>query len=297
MRLRIKFLVLFTAAGLLLFLPAAYLLGEKQHSGNDDPVAVLTHYLRAIYSRDFRLAYRFIAAPDQRLKNERVYVRERGPFTGFTLEVARKLSQLIEFTPAEVRKEDDRARITLAFKAPDMNSLATLLLDWDEERLNALPLNEQKKVLAAIDNLKRDGKLEVIEGQEQFALLREGSTWRMFFDWASGVRVGFAALVPEDGLLEVKPTIKETVTRPNELFTIGYRVKNLTDKDLFTRISHHVEPAALTEHLDLVECALLLPVKIPAGEEQTYSSTYVVRGDIPEGTKRIDITYEFKIEH
>jgi hypothetical protein len=42
--------------------------------------------------------------------------------------------------------------------------------------------------------------------------------------------------------------------------------------------------------------ALLLPVKIPAGEEQTYSSTYVVRGDIPEGTKRIEVTYEFKIE-
>jgi cytochrome c oxidase assembly protein Cox11 len=177
-----------------------------------------------------------------------------------------------------------------------MNSLGTLLLDWDEERLNALPLNQQKKILAAIDNLKRNGKLEMIEGQEQFALVREGGNWRMFFDWASGVTVEFAALVPQEGLLEVKPTIKETVTRPNELFTIAYRVKNLTDKDLFTRISHRIEPGALSEHLDLVECALLLPVKIPAGEEQTYSSTYVVRGDIPEGTKRIEVTYEFKIE-
>ncbi|MGB7948579.1 MAG: cytochrome c oxidase assembly protein [Candidatus Binatia bacterium] len=294
---RFKFLVLLAAAVLLLFLPGAYLLGEKQqHSAHDDPVAVLTDYLRAIYSRNFRLAYRFIAAPDQRLKNERVYVRERGPFTGFTLQVARKLSQLIEFTPAEVRREDDRARVMLAFKAPDMNSLGTLLLDWDEERLNALPLNQQKKILAAIDNLKRNGKLEMIEGQEQFALVREGGNWRMFFDWASGVTVEFAALVPQEGLLEVKPTIKETVTRPNELFTIAYRVKNLTDKDLFTRISHRIEPGALSEHLDLVECALLLPVKIPAGEEQTYSSTYVVRGDIPEGTKRIEVTYEFKIE-
>jgi hypothetical protein len=39
-----------------------------------------------------------------------------------------------------------------------------------------------------------------------------------------------------------------------------------------------------------------LPVKILAREEQTFSSTYVVRGDIPDGTKRIDVTYEFKIE-
>ncbi len=295
---RVKFLVLFAAAALLLFLPAAYLLGEKRHSANDDPVGVLTHYLRAIYSRDFRLAYRFISVPDQRLKNEKVYVRERGPFTGFTLAAARKLSQLIEFTPAQIRRENDgRAQITLAFRAPDMNGLGTLLLDWDEERLNALPPNEQKKILTAIDNLKRSGGLEMIEGHEEFALVREGGNWRMFLDWASGVKVGFATLVPQDGLLEVKPTIKETVTRPNELFTIAYRVKNLTDKDLYTRISHRVEPAALAEHLDLVECALLLPVKILAGEEQTFSSTYVVRDDIPDGTKRIDVTYEFKIEH
>ena len=296
MRPRFKFLILLAAAGLLLFLPAVYLLGAKQHSANHDPVTVLTHYLRALYSRDFRLAYRFIAAPDQHLKSERVYVRERGPFSGFTLEVARKLAQLIEFTPAEVRKEGNRARVMLGFKAPDMNSLGPLLLDWDEEQLNALPLNQQKKIIDAIDKLKQTGKLEMIEGQEQFALVKEGGHWRMFFDWASGVTVKFSALVPQDGLLEAKPTIRETVTRPNELFTISYRVKNLTDKDLLTRISHRVEPDDIREHLDLVECALLLPVKIPAGEEQTYSSTYVVRGDIPEGTKHIEVTYEFKIE-
>ena len=294
---RVKFLVLFAAAALLLFLPAAYLLGEKRHSANDDPVGVLTHYLRAIYSRDFRLAYRFISAPDQRLKNEKVYVRERGPFTGFALQAARKLSELIEFNPIQIKRENDgRAQIALAFKAPDMNGLSTLLLDWDEERLNALPPNEQKKILTAIDNLKRSGGLEMIEGQEEFALVREGGNWRLFLDWASGVTVGFATFVPQTSLLEVKPTIKETVIRPNELFTIAYRVKNLTDKDLFTRITHRVTPAALTEHLDVVECALLLPVKILAGEEQTFSSTYVVRGDIPDGTKRIDVTYEFKIE-
>jgi hypothetical protein len=41
-----------------------------------------------------------------------------------------------------------------------------LLLDWDEERLNALPPNEQKRLLASIDALKRRGGLEMIEGQE-----------------------------------------------------------------------------------------------------------------------------------
>ena len=178
-----------------------------------------------------------------------------------------------------------------------MNSLATLLSDWDEERLNVLSPHEQKKLLASIDSLKRRGSLEVIEGQEEFNLVREGNSWRLFFDWASGIRVNFTTIVPQDGAIEAKPTIKQTVTQPNELFTIAYRVKNLTDKEVFARITHRVEPAALTEHLDVVECALLLPVRIAPGQEQSYSSTYVVRGDIPDGTKSLDVTYEFKVEH
>ena len=298
MRFQLKPVILFVAATLLLVLPASYVLTEGLHRAEDEQtVRILTKYLRAVYSRDFKQAYRFVSSEDKRLKEEGIYVRERGPFAGFTLEAAKKLSEFIEFTPAQVKIDDNRARITLAFKAPDMNSLGTLLLDWDEERLNALPPHEQKKLLASIDSMKRRGGLEVIEGQEEFNLVREGSSWRLFFDWASGVRVNFTTIVPQDGVIEAKPTIKETVTQPNELFTIAYRVKNLTDKEVFARITHRVEPAALTEHLDLVECALLLPVRIPPGEEQSYSSTYVVRGDIPDGTKRLDVTYEFKVEH
>jgi len=298
MRLHLKPFILFVAATLLLVLPASYVLTEGLHKTDDEQSArILTKYLRAVYSRDFKNAYRFVSAADKRLKEEGVYVRERGPFSGFALEAAKKLSEFIEFTPAQIKIDDNRARITLAFKAPDMNSLATLLLDWDEERLNALSPHEQKKLLASIDSLKRRGSLEMIEGQEEFNLVREGNSWRLFFDWASGIRVNFTTIVPQDGAIEAKPTIKQTVTQPNELFTIAYRVKNLTNKEVFARITHRVEPAALTEHLDVVECALLLPVRIAPGQEQSYSSTYVVRGDIPDGTKSLDVTYEFKVEH
>ncbi len=225
--------------------------------------------MRAVYSRDFKYAYRFVSAEDKQLKEEAVYVRERGPFSGFALEAAKKLSEFIEFTPAQVKIDDNRARITLAFKAPDMNSLSTLLLDWTEERLNALPAHEQKKLLASIDALKRKRGLEVIEGQEEFTLVRESNSWRLFFDWASGVRVNFTTIVPPGGVIEAQPTIKDTVTQPNELFTIAYRVKNLTDKEVFARITHRVEPAALTEHLDVVECALLLPVEFHPERSRT----------------------------
>ena len=296
MRPQLKTFLLLIAATLLLSLPASYFLRNLWHEENDEPVRILTHYLRAVYSRDFKQAYRFVSAEDKRLKDEKIYVRERGPFAGFALEAARKLAESIEFSPAQISLNDDRARIVLAFKAPDMNSIGALLLDWNEERLQALPLHEQKNLLASIERMKRSGRLEIIEGQEEFTLRREGHQWRLFFDWASGVKVKFSTLLPQNGPIEAKPTIKETVIQPNELFTIAYRVKNLTDKEVFARITHRVEPAALTEHLDVVECGLLLPVRILPGEEQSYSSTYVVRGDIPDGTKSVDVTYEFKVE-
>ena len=288
--------VVFIAAALLLFLPWAYLLKAERQSAEDDPVGILTRYLKAVYSRDFKESYRYISELDQRLKSEKVYSQERGPFTGFTLEAAKKLSQSIEFTPAQIKMDEDRAQITLAFKVPDMSTVGKLLLDWDEERLNALSYNEQRKLLASIDSLNREHRLKLIEGQEEFALVKEGNAWRLFLDWASGVRVSFTTLAPPNGLIEAKPTIKETITQRNELFTVAYRVKNLTNKDLFARINHRVEPAAVAEHLDVVECALLLPVRILPGEEQSYSSTYLIRGDLPDGTKQLNVTYEFKIE-
>jgi hypothetical protein len=297
MRFHIKPFILFATATVLLSLPASYLLKEGQPKGDDEPVQTLTKYLRFIYSRDFKQAYRFISLEDKRLKEESIYVRERGPFSGFALEAAKELSKFIEFTPAQIKIDGDRARVMLAFRAPDMNSVTKLLLDWDEKRLDALPSNEQKKLLASLDGLKRKGGLEMIEGQEEFRLVKEGNNWRLFLDWASAIRVHFAALVPPGGLIEAKPTIKETLAKPNELFTIAYRVKNLTDKDIVARIHHRIEPAALAEYLDLVECGLLLPVTLSPGEAHSYSSTYVIRDNIPDRAKRLDVTYDFKVEH
>jgi hypothetical protein len=53
----------------------------------------------------------------------------------------------------------------------------------------------------------------------------------------------------------------------------------------------------MAEYLDLVECALLLPVRLQPGEEQVYKSTYIVRGDLRDSAKTLDVTYEFTIEN
>ena len=147
-----------------------------------------------------------------------------------------------------------------------------------------------------IDRLAHDKKLPMIEGEEEFILVKENSQWRVFLNWATGVKVKFATIVPSDGTIAAEPLTRETIARSGEPFTIGFKVKNQASNDVHIRIVHLVDPTKLKQYLDLVECALLLPVRLRPGEEQVYNSTYLVRGDLPDGTRALDVTYEFKVE-
>ena len=288
--------ILVAIAGLLLILPFLWLFLAEQQSPDSQPADVLQKYLKAVYARDFRQAYRFISSQDKKLKQETVYIRERGPFLGFTAELAQRLADLIEIQPIQRRQVANRALIKLSLKLPDANSVAPLVMEWDEERLNALSRNEQQRILAAIERLIKNNSLKEIEGEEEFAMVREGTTWKVFLDWAAGIKVAFNATVPSGDFIQAQAVIKETVARPGELFTIAYRVQNYSRQDLVTRIIHHVEPKELSEYLDLVECALLLPVRLLPGEQREYASTYLVRGDLPEGFKALNVTYEFTLD-
>ncbi len=291
----VKRSLLFCVTAFLLAIPPLLWLETAHRDRDDKPVQVLNEYLKFLYARDFRHAYQFISAEDRRLKSQNDYVRERGPFTGFTLEVARKLSSLIEARPVAQQPDGNRSRVRLDLKLPDANAVSGLLLDWDEQRLNSLPASQQRKILSAIDALSRENKLPMVEGEEEFVLVRESSRWKIYLNWAAGVRVNFATTLPANGLLAAAPTIKETVARSGDLFTIGFKVTNRSPSEIITRIVHRIEPKDLAPYLDLVECALLLPVRLRPGEEQVFNSTYVVRGDLPDGSKAFNVTYEFQI--
>lgn len=282
------------AAIVLLSLPCAYLLQAERQTPDGEPLRTLTAYIKAAYAHDLRKAYRYIAAEDRRLKSEAVYLREKGPFGGFTLDVARKLAELIEARLLHTSNEESRMRVNLSVRLPDANSLSSLLLDWEEERLNALPASAQHRILAAVDDLIRAGKLQMLEGEEEFVVIKEGNSWRVLFDWAAGLRIAFGAKVPAAQAIEAVPIAKETSVQPNELFTVTYRVKNRTGQPIITRIIHRVEPAELKHHLEIVQCGLLLPVKLPPQKELEFTSTYMVRGDLPDGAKNLNITYEFQ---
>ena len=288
--------LLLIASSLLVILTPLFLLKHGPRAALPEPVLVLSRYLKASYARDYKQAYRFISAKDRQLKPEKVYVRERGTFSGFTLAAARKLAESIAVEPVKITADGDRTRIRAALKLPDADSLAPLLMDWNEEKLNALAPADQRKILAAIDRLIRSGTIKTIQGEEEFALVKEDKAWRLALDWDAALRVSFASVVPADGALEAEPIPRETVVKSSEPFRISYRVSNRSGKALRTRIIHKVEPQELREYLDIIECALLLPTSVPAGQQAEYSTTYLVRGDLPESARKFNITYEFKID-
>lgn len=288
--------LLLMVAGLALIATPLYWLQREPRKPTAEPVPTLSRYLKAAYARDFKQAYRFISSKDKKLKPEKIYSSEQGAFTGFALEVGRKLADFITVRPTQLQLEGDRAEVKVRLKLPDASSLSPLLLEWDEDRLNTLSPAERQKLLASIDKLHRGGKMKMIEGEEEFVLVKEGDAWKLFLDWGKGLRVTFGATVPVTGQLEATPATPETVVRAGELFNVTYRVKNRSRKIISTRITHKVEPHELQSYLDIVQCALLLPVKLSPGKETEYSTTYAVRPDIPANAREINITYEFKLE-
>lgn len=294
-RFAVKFCAVLLASALLL-LPCYYFVRAERRTPEAEPQRILLAYLRAAYAHDFKKAYEFLSTQDRHQKSEKAYITEKGPFQGFSLDVARKLADFIEGRPLSIAVEGAQKRIKLTVRLPDANSLSELLHNWEEDKLNALPKNQQLKILAEIDRLQRTRQLKTITGEEEFVVVQEGSSWRVFLDWASGMQISYNATVPTDSAIEALPLAKETTVRASELFTVAYRVKNRSDQNVTTRIVHRVEPKELVQHIDIVECALLLPVKMSPGQEAEFSTTYMVRSDLPDGVKNLSITYDFQVE-
>jgi hypothetical protein len=283
------------AIAALLTLPAFYLNADRTPF-DADPVGVLDAYLRASYARDYKSAYRHISSEDRKLKDERSYIRERGSFTGFTLEISTKLAESIEITAMDPPIASDRTQLKAKLKLPDANKLSDIVMDWNSDQLNSLPAFRQRDILNKIEKLKKDGKLPMVEGEEDFQLVKEDGRWKMFLDWASGVKVTFQALLPSGTPVEAKVAQADVITKPGELFNISLQIKNRGKKEVLARIGHLIQPSDVADYLDLVECGFLLPVTIKPGATEEFSSTYLLLGSLPENVRQLAVTYEFKVE-
>jgi hypothetical protein len=270
-------------------------IGAQQPIDMGDPTQVIQAYLRATYARDFVEAYRFIAAEDRKVRDLNRYIQQRGSFNGFTLEVARKVSESVQVGVVKKTGSSNHAQVEIRYKVPDPKKIAPLVLDWDPYRLNSLSAGERGELLKTLDRNKRDGAIAMREGEEKFDLVKEGDEWRMFLNWAAGVKIPLQLDLSKSADLNVGLSKNEVVVQPGDLFEVSLRIKNRTSQAITVRIGHLVAPVEIADYLDFVQCGFLLPVTIQPGKEQEYSGTYLLRGSIPDGVRQLSLNYDFRI--
>ena len=279
----------------LTFVPVEDGLAAERTAEPGTPAEVVQSYVRATYARDFVEAYRLISSEDRKIRDVNRYVQQRGAFSGFILEAAKKLSEAVEIKSLQQTSAGGRVQLVVRYRVPDTKSIAPTLLNWDPYRVNSLNAPEREQLLAILTTRQRDHSLEMIEGEEQFDLVKESNGWRVFLNWAAGIKIPLRLDLSKITGLEVALSKQEVALQPGAVFQVELKIRNKTHQPVVARIGHLIEPVASANFLEFVQCGFLLPVTIPTDKEQVYSGTYMVRASLPEGVRRMSITYDFRI--
>jgi hypothetical protein len=283
------------AAGVLVAVVAATGFFAASAARRPSPQDVAREYGRGVYANDADALWPLISSADHGAKDEATFRRQQRDLRGFTRQAVRQLAGYITATPVNVVQTGDRAKVTLRFRLPDANAadIRDLMFDWDEGRLDALPETDRGRIAARLEELHKKGTLPTIEGDETIELAREDGTWRVFLNWAGGVRVRFAAAAETGGALDVSVTPAEVVLAPGDQLRVTVRASNRAGHAVTTRVGHRIEPEADSRHLALLVCPLFLPVTIAPGETREFSSEYLLLAGVPKEVRALTVTYVF----
>ncbi len=269
------------------------LLGACARSAPPEQVAL--RYGQALYAYDVDALWALISDADRRVKDRATFERQYPRLAGFGRQVMDQLAGFVSATATRTAVNGERATVTLRFRLPDANDpgIRALLHDWDEDVLGRLNGSERRRIRERLDALHRQGALPTVEGDETFELVREAGAWRIFLDWAGGVRVRFGARV-EPGLpLEVTVTPASVVLSPGDRVRVTLRATNTGRRPVTARVGHRVEPAAHREHLALLLCPLFVPVTLAPGQSEEFTSEYLLLPDTPRDVEAVEATYVF----
>ncbi len=263
---------------------------------SSQPQYTLTQYLTAVYARDYNTAYQWISAEDREVKSREQYLRENPSFSGLALRLVRVLANRMEIN--DVRSTDHGDKTTLRFnlKLPDASdpSLQEIFLDFDLDRINRLSAEESRAIEQQLKTLAKINKLPMLEGEEQWELVKEADGWRVFLNWAGATRVLFEAKVMEGLPWRFEPVPDEVWAKPGETLHAVYRVKNLSDKPITAKARHINEPKELaSKYLEIVQCFCFIQQTLAPGEEKEFPLVFRVNWNVPEELKEFRVSYEF----
>ena len=256
------------------------------------PVDVVKVYLQAIHARDFDTAYPYISSADRRVRDKASYLRGQQSLSGFALQLARRLSTDMEIWVIEERSGPKRARLELGYRLPSGDEIATQLLDWNPDKLNALSAKEQNAIVAALEKMKKSGKIITVEGRETVDLVLETEGWKIFEDWRSRQRVLFQSSQPRPATLEVKFLRNDVLVKGEEPFQVDFKVTNRTDREMWVKVKHLFTPRQIEKNIDMIACGSLVPFRLDPRETREISSAYILRGAVPVNSQ-VSILYDF----
>ena len=285
-----------TALLLAVLATAAYLRIQKASIEADRPRAALDAYLRATYARNFAVAYDYLSSADRQVRTRQTYIDSQGGYSGFTLEVARQLADLMEIWSIDRQESSGRLVMNVGYRVPAPAELNELLLHWDEARLNALSTEQQKEIIAKLTARKKSSKLLNIEGQETVELVEETEGWKIHLDWAAGTRVLLSSQLSDSHRLDVRFATTEVIAKSDELFLVNVRIKNPSSHAVTFTVNHLLEPPAIADDLQLVECGLLTPVTLAPQQEKEFAMAYLLDRSASKGRRQVKLTYEFKLK-
>lgn len=280
-----------TAASVL----GAYLLLPSRSTESNRPLATVDGYLRANYARDFGRAYDYLSSADRQVRTRQNFVNSQGAYSSFTLEVARRLADFMKVWLIEQKEISGRLIIKVGYRVPAPAELNDLLLNWDEDRLNALAMDKQKELLAELDARNKSGKLLNIEGQESVDLIKEAEAWRVFLDWAAGTRVMLQSKLSDGNKLDIRFATTEVMVKNDELFLVNVKIKNPNLHAVTFTVGHLLEPPEVTDDMQLIECGLLTPTTLEAKQEKEFAMAYQLNSSAGQTYHEVKLTYDFKL--
>ncbi|HEX6173237.1 MAG TPA: cytochrome c oxidase assembly protein [Candidatus Binatia bacterium] len=287
---------------LILFAPLALIAVHVHERGRrqteaKDPLAVIRSYLKATYARDYRAAYGYISAADQRVRDASSYAQGQGELTGFTARLARTLADFMDLKLIDESSAGDRLKIKVEYSVPTPEDVSSLVWEWNSEKLNSLSTEEQIVLLDMLAARNRSGNLTRIQGHETFKLIREGNAWRIFHDWAAGTKVKVQTALAGRSDVEIKLLQQEIITSGEEPFQINLKINNRGSQRVVLAMRHLIEPPQATDYLEMIDCGLGRAVVLEAGTEQEFSMAYLLEPSVRKNFRDLALTYAFEVKN
>ena len=269
---------------------------SPENKASSQPQYTLKQYLTTVYARDYNTAYQWISEEDREVKSREQYLRENPSFSGPALRLVRALAHQMEIN--DVRSAAHGAKMTLRFnlRLPDASdpSLQKIFMDFDMDRLSALTPEESQAIEQQVNTLARENRLPMLEGEEQWELIKEADGWRVYLNWAGATRVLFEARVMEGLPWSFEPVQDEILAKPGETLEAVYRAKNLSDKPITAKARHIDEPKELaSKYLEIVQCFCFIQQTLAPGEEKEFPLVFRVNWNAPGELKEFRVSYEF----